>query len=75
MAETKHDSSEKSGSHTGGTEEGRGKGGQHSGGNFKNDPERAAEAGHRVASTSAATLRTTRNGPLRRVARVTEVHS
>ena len=34
------------------TEEGRRKGGQHSGGNFRNDPERAAEAGRKGGKRS-----------------------
>lgn len=34
------------------TEEGRRKGGRRSGGNFKNDPERAAEAGRKGGKAS-----------------------
>jgi len=34
------------------TDEGRSKGGQNSGGNFKNDPERASEAGKKGGEAS-----------------------
>lgn len=34
------------------TDEGRSKGGQHSSGNFKNDPERASEAGKKGGRAS-----------------------
>lgn len=37
--------------------DGQSKGGQHSGGNFKNDPERAAEAGHKGGQHSSGNFK------------------
>ena len=37
--------------------QGRSSGGQHSGGNFKNDPERAAEAGHKGGQVSGGNFK------------------
>jgi general stress protein YciG len=54
MADTKHESSKGSDKHS---ESGRSAGGQHSGGNFKNDPERAAEAGHKGGQASGGNFK------------------